>query len=408
MRVNPKSDGAEGPKEDPGSDSQSCESAGTGPGENGLIPGRLRRLCSQVGTRLHHAIHSLRFGLRVILGVACGLFSAWMLVYGMPLSALFGASLTAGTFTSLRSYLPIWGLGIGWLFVPLVIWQISLPEYAVETRQLACTASAASSEPYNWCEDVDYREPDLSRQGAILTLREHLAISGFNVVLATGGFLTGHSAVAWETLALMTAPSPLADATGRPIEKRRFLCQPGAPEDGTTYTWASDFFLDSQYFRQQASQLVSHARDGKPQQTVGPISGTPPLLGANNNDMFFRGPRPVTLRTALALVVPGQLRARRSKPGSVEVTWSGQIYYPSRAGFQIGLPTLHGTYQVRVDEAAFCALQMDGWMGPYRQEWVASVAVEDPRLQPPRVGRSDPGGFEALIRKGVGLWTTQD
>jgi hypothetical protein len=55
------------------------------------------------------------------------------------------------------------------------------------------------------------------------------------------------------------------------------------------------------------------------------------------------------------------------------VTWAGPIYYPPRAAFSIPLPTLHGTYDVRLDEAIFCGLQMDGAAQPYRLRWTTTI-----------------------------------
>jgi len=283
-----------------------------------------------------------------------------------------------------------------------VIWQVALPEYAVETRRLACVASTAAGAPYPMCEKVDYRPPDPEENGAVFTSRERLAASGFNAVLATGGFLTGHSEVAWETLQLMRAPSAISNPTGRPIRERRSMCQLGAASAGATYTWESDFFLDSAFFRQKVARLAERARASG--QAAGPVSAALPLGGRGNNQVYFSKGPAVTLRTALALYVPGStLTARQAESGALTVTWSGPIRYPPRAAFQVPLWTVHGTYEVRVDEAIFCGLQMDGWMGPYRQEWRATIAPNDPRLDDPKVRQSNTTGLEALLRAPMGL-----
>jgi hypothetical protein len=339
----------------------------------------------------------MKTALRALAALLCGTFSLWMGIYGMPLSALFGLAITAGTFTCLRRRIGTKWVLIAWLSVPLVIWQVALPEYAVETRRLACVASAAAGTPYPMCETVSYRPPDPKESGSVFTLREKLAASGFNAVLAPGGLMTGHSEVAWETLQLMRTPSPMLNPTGRPIGERRGLCQHGAASKGTTYTWQSDFFLDSAFFRQTVAGLAKRARTAGP--SAGPVSAALPLGGRGNNQVYFSKGQAVTLRTVLALYVPGpQLTARRAESGALTVTWSGPIRYPPRAAFRFPLWTVHGTYDVRVDEAIFCGLQMDGWMGPYRQEWTATIDPNDSRLQDPKVRQSNPTGLEALVR----------
>jgi hypothetical protein len=40
-------------------------------------------------------------------------------------------------------------------------------------------------------------------------------------------------------------------------------------------------------------------------------------------------------------------------------------------------PTLHGTYDVRLDEAIFCGLQMDGAAQPYRLRWTTTIPLDD-------------------------------
>ena len=339
----------------------------------------------------------LKTALRVAAALACGAFSLWMGIYGMPLSALFGLAVTGLTFTCLRQRIGTKWILIAWLSVPLVIWQVALPEYAVETRRLACVASAAAGSPYPMCEKVSYRPPDPKETGSVFTLREKLAASGFNAVLAAGGLMTGHSEVAWETLQLMRSPSPISKPTARTIRERQSLCQLGAASNGATYRWQSDFFLDSAFFRQKVAGLAKRARAAG--QSAGPISAALPLGGTGNNQVYFSKGQAVTLRTALALYVPGpQLTARRAESGALTVIWSGPIRYPPRAAFRFPLWTVHGTYDVRVDEAIFCGLQMDGWMGPYRQEWTATIDSNDPRLQAPKVRQSNPTGLEALVR----------
>jgi len=69
----------------------------------------------------------------------------------------------------------------------------------------------------------------------------------------------------------------------------------------------------------------------------------------------------------------------------------GPINHPSRAAFRFKLRTMHGTYDLRVDEAPFCAIQRDGWMNPWWQERTATVLLEDPRLSEPMSNRSNHG-----------------
>jgi hypothetical protein len=62
-------------------------------------------------------------------------------------------------------------------------------------------------------------------------------------------------------------------------------------------------------------------------------------------------------------------------------------------------PTLHGTYDVRLDEAIFCGLQTDGAAQPYRLRWATTIPLDDRRLRAPQVHASDPGQFERLLRR---------
>jgi hypothetical protein len=343
--------------------------------------------------------------LRLAAGAVCLVFALWMGLYGMPLSAIFGLALTAATFSPLRRRVPRRATLAGWLLVPLVIWQVALPEYAVQTRRLACTASHASGGAYAWCDGVAYRAPDLDAPGPVFTLRERLAVSGFNVVLATGGVLTGHGAAARETLLLMVAPATMPGPMARPIRERQRLCRYGAERGGATLAGSSGFFLDSRFFRRRTAELARQARRQAPGAEVGPLPAAIPMSGATNNEVYFRGDAPAaTLRTALALMVPGPTLSARRLPGeAMEVTWRGPVFYPARAGFGFRLPTVHGTYDLRLDEAPFCGLLMDGWMAPYTQTWTTTVDLDDPRLTAPRVGQTEPTGLEALARAAYGL-----
>ena len=327
-----------------------------------------------------------------------------MALYGMPISAGFGLALTAATFTSLRRRLPAYGVLAGWALIPLVIWQVALPEYATETRRLACRASAASGAPYSWCTSVPYEPPEDGTP--VYSARERLAIHGFNHVLAAGGFLTGHCAVAWETLQLSYADAPGLTPRAlrqRPLSKRARRCRLGAGDTGPEVTWTSDFFLDSAQLRGPASQLARELAGRPVGATAGPVSAALRRTGTTNNSVYRpgprRGPESITLGTALALYVPRPtLTATRRAGDRIQVTWAGPIYYPPRAAFSIPLPTLHGTYDVRLDEAIFCGLQMDGAAQPYRLRWTTTIPLDDPRLRAPQVHASDPGRFERLLR----------
>lgn len=326
-----------------------------------------------------------------------------MALYGMWGSAVFGGVLTALSFSPYRRRVPRWGIAAGWLLVPLVIWQIALPEYAMETRRLACRATAAAGTPYSMCDEVDYDPPAAAKTGPVFSLRERLALHGFNHIMAAGGALTGHQAVAWETLLLSWVSTGEGEPTPeelrqRPIRERGSRCNQETDRSAPIVTTRSDFFLDSKEMRRRVARLAVRAETVEVGESVAPVSGTVTLAGPSNNTVYGRRERPLTLRTALALYVPGaELTATRVSADKMRIQWSGAMLYPPRAAFSIDLPTLHGTYQVRLDEAVFCGLQMDGSMQPYVQVWETVISLDDPRLHPPRVDQNDPGWFERVV-----------
>ena len=106
-----------------------------------------------------------------------------------------------------------------------------------------------------------------------------------------------------------------------------------------------------------------------------------------------------SLRVALALEVgDSAVAATRRADGSVDAAWTGTIHYPGwDVAFAAPLPSLSGPKILRVSEAVFCGMQVDGAMAPYALTFRWTLPAADPRLRAPLSEQAEQGWFEALL-----------
>ena len=352
---------------------------------------------------------------RVIMGLrwaVTGLllpFSLWMALYRMPLSAAFGVLLCA-------LVAPLWRPGlergaavalVALGILVLFVWNVSLREYAQETRRLGCLVRVAQGIGTMGCDGVDLARAAGDRTGPLFTWRERQGIRGFNVLLALGGELTGFDEVAWETLALDFASDPgVRDAT---LRARRRLCRPGAASGGPQQSKRDDFAMASPAVRRAVSTLAGRAAGlGEGQELrLGPVPVPFGGAGGGNNTVYSRFLAADSTRVALALYVPdGAISGRARREGGttwLDLAWTGGIYYPAGPAFSFPVPTLLGKVDVRVDESLFCGLQMDGAFVPYGMTWEWTVRADDPRLRPDRQEIPDRTLFERAAALVLGV-----
>ncbi|MGC4118744.1 MAG: hypothetical protein QM765_30130 [Myxococcales bacterium] len=342
------------------------------------------------------------FFARLLACAAWAAFAAWLFVYAMPLSGLLAL-------LGLWALLPFplaptalspgarraagWAVvAVGTAAVPLV----GLPEYAATTNALHCRALGFMGvAPSADCDRTEVERGSATARsgGPLFTARERLGVHGFNHLLALGGLVVGLPEVAWETAAMSWSPNPLPDAAS--AEQRRSQCSAShglasarkaslAPSREA----GSDFAMRSPEIRRTLRALLS----------TNP--GTPQASAVHFLRQGYGGVvRRDSLRVALALEVgDSALAAIRRNDGRIEAAWTGTIHYPGGdVAFSVELPTALGPRVLRVSEAVFCGMQVDGAMAPYPLTFRWTLAPDDPRLAQPEVDRPDRGWLEALV-----------
>ena len=148
------------------------------------------------------------FFLRWFLCIPWLLFSIWMFLYSMPLSGIYSLML-------LWSLMPLEREKTAWmtiLFAPVFIWNVGLMEYGLKTIDLHCRVLGYSGtkSPPEFCG----YQPDAfatgrnHTEGPLFDRKEQMGVHGFNMILATGGLLSGLKEVAWETAYMSFVPDP--------------------------------------------------------------------------------------------------------------------------------------------------------------------------------------------------------
>jgi len=361
--------------------------------------------------------------LRWLAVVTALLFCIWMFLFAMWCSGLFGLLLTylvaplpkgrvLRTRWRKRSLLGRAGITTAILFATaLFIHEVALPEYAAEARRLGCVARGAfaGQEPPlrmpDWCgAPRSYRRP-ADDTGPVFSTREHLAISGFNLVLAAGGALSGFPEVAWETLALNFVDEPIEELSNLPLRNRWRRCQPGASRGVEPLRRESDFAMASPTIRSAVASLAARAAQhhSPGPLELGRVAVRWPQRSGSTNALYRHLAREDSLRTALALWVPGAHltgQASDTDQGTrLDLQWQGEISYPVKPAFRFRLDTLIRSEPVVVvvDEGIFCGAAMDGWFTPYPLQWSWSIMLPDERLTPENLSRAEPTLAERLL-----------
>jgi hypothetical protein len=330
-----------------------------------------------------------------------------MFLYAMPWSALHGMlgawalwPSAPGGRAGLRAAAATVILGAGVFTVPLV----GLPEYATTTNALHCRALGfTGARPSADCEPEEVaRGAAVARDGGSLyTARERLGVHGFNLLLAAGGWLVGLDEVAWETAALSVLPNPLpADAT---TEQRRAQCRASYSAAATRAASLAEPLTRRSDFPMRSARVRSAVADGAAR--LGPEPGSELDLGelhfvsgSTNVDAYSGALVGDSLRVALALEVGDSRLALRRRPDkAIEVTWTGTIHYPDAdIAFAVPLPLPWGPPVLRVSEAVFCGMHVDGAMNPYPLTYTWTLSPSDPRIGADR-DRPERGPFEAAL-----------
>ena len=332
-------------------------------------------------------------------------FVAWMLAWGMLISAawalLFAWSARPWSPPSRLRSSGIFGLGL------VLVGLIGLPEYARTANTLHCRAlgfTGASPRAHTACSpEALAAGRQVARDGGpLLSTRERLAVHGFNLLMAAGGYATGLPEVADETLWLSLASDPLAEDGGMiaaSTQQRRQQCQASsssaavlAPEIRRN----SDFLLRSGVVR--AAVATALPRLGR---TPGDTVKTQPLHWVRS-DSYTWSLQHDSVRVALALEVEdSRAMLERQDDGRVMLRWTGHMHYPPQDInlIDVPLPTLLGPTRLRLSETIFCAMHVDGAMNPYHMVWQTLLDEDDPRLRDGRQAESEAG----LLHRAAGF-----
>lgn len=327
---------------------------------------------------------------RLVASVRLGLaalalpFVGWLFLYGMVLGglhALLGvaALLPVPPRGWIADALRVLVLLAGVLTVPL----IGLPEYAATTNALHCrTLGFTGARAPADCAPEDVAEgARVAREGGpLFSARERLGVHGFNLLLAAGALPFGLPEVAWETAAMSWTPDTLpADAT---TAQRRARCRSATlPEGALAAREAdSDFPMRSASVRRSiAAALPRLGAQAGARVDAGAVHF---VHASSNNEGYAAALLQDSVRVALALEVDdSRLALERRADGRIDVTWSGSLSYPGvDVAFAVPLPTLLGPRTLRVSEAVFCGMHIDGAMAPYTLDWRWTLDPDDPRL----------------------------
>jgi hypothetical protein len=262
-------------------------------------------------------------------------------------------------------------LAVGLAAVPLV----GLPEYAATTNRLHCrTLGFMGSTPPKDCRAADLAEGRrVARAGGPLyTPRERLGVHGFNHLLALGGFAAFLPEVAWETLWMSWAPDPFAEEGGAPrapLAARRAQCSASKGTPGHRLAPARQADGDVAARSPKVRRMVA---DGLPR--LGRAPGSTVALGpvhfigkGSNLEAYAHAFVHDSLRAALALEVDNSRISLHRQTQGVEARWTGTVHYPGDdRSFEFPFPSVTGPpFMLRVSEAIFCGMQVDGAMNPY-------------------------------------------
>jgi hypothetical protein len=238
-----------------------------------------------------------------------------------------------------------------------------------------------------YCEHVEYDRWRGGDTGAVLSVREQWAVRWLNVSMAAGGTLLGFEDVAYETLLLMHGSSPelRAEQQALPLRERQSWCSQAGATAQAEHEAHGTIALESARARKLVSALGEGLNNGE--------AATAPLRWGNYAS------RDQTWATTLALWVPQSTMTVRRDGDTLQTAWTGTLLYPATSEIAVRLPRPIGEpFRFALDEALFCAAQLDGVFVPYRMTWRADIARDDARLRAPLMNANAPGIVESFVR----------
>jgi hypothetical protein len=358
--------------------------------------------------------------LRWFLCLPWFLFTVWMFIYSMPLSGIYSLML-------LWVLMPLERQETSWftiLFAPIFIWNVGFIEYGLKTIDLHCRVLGYSGtkSPPTFCSfrPESFQKGRNHTEGALFTKSEQMGVHGFNVLLATGGLMTGLKEVAWETayMSFVADPSDKGMVNERKSVRLK-QCDGGkSAQKKEISEGRGAFLLDSSTIRKLIAKNVrtgSKVKDGnpktfRPQNVVFKASTT--SVG-NDNSYYGALMKRDNFKAPITLVVPdGKLHMEALHNGTepiFDVQWKGTISYPPNALFVFPIPTIwqlsflqshtnmQSEFPLLLSEGIFCGMQIDGAMNPYTQVWKTKVPVSDPRFSDAGKKESVHGPIEFLL-----------
>ncbi|GDX82480.1 hypothetical protein LBMAG42_42910 [Deltaproteobacteria bacterium] len=366
------------------------------------------------GSRLRVAFRALR----IALALPWLAFTAWLFVYGMPLSGIHAclgvwvlwpskpSKPASAARPWARRFAALAILSASVATVPLV----GLPEYATTTNRLHCrTLGFTGARAPGDCDaaEVARGKHIAAENGRLFSTRERLGVHGFNLVLATGGYLVGFPEVADETALMSFVADPLP--AGASVAQRRAQCRASYGDSpsklavlGAPRTIHSDFPMRTSRVRGAVAKGV--ARLGKAEGSTLDLGEVHFVSGHTDLDAYSGALLGHSLRVALALEVgDSRLALKRGANATIDVTWTGTIHYPGDdIAFAAPLPLPWSPPMLRVSETVFCGMQIDGAMNPFVLTHTWTLEADDPRIHA-EVDESERGLGERLALAVVGL-----
>ena len=310
------------------------------------------------------------------------------------------------------------------LFAPVFIWNVGLMEYGLKTIDLHCRVLGYSGmkSPPEFCgyQPEAFTKGRNHTEGPLFDKKEQMGVHGFNMILATGGVISGLKEVAWETAYMSFVPDPSDKGM---INERKSIrlkqCDGGrSVQKKEISEGRGTFLLDSSTIR---SLVATHVRAGskvkegtpkkfKPQKVIFKAS----TKGGGNDNLYYGAlMQSDNFKAPITLVVPdGKLHVEAKYDGNepvFDIQWKGTISYPPNAQFIFPIPTIWQLPQLQpytnvdkefpllLSEGIFCGMQIDGVMNPYTQVWKTTAPVSDPRFTDTGKKESVHGPIEYLL-----------
>ena len=367
-------------------------------------------------------------GLRLLVSGLWFLFMLWMLTYEMYISFVYSSAMLWVFLPSAqKDKKKSWKAPAILLFSPIVIWNIGLVEYGLKTIDLHCRVLGYFSDTGKVTKPAfcsirpdAYAQGKRHTDGPLFTTVEHIGVHGFNVLVATGGFVAGLPEVAWETLYMSFAEDPVESGiVNEPKKIRQKQCMGGkSAQKKSSSRGRGDWMLTSKTVRQLVAKNVKRASKVSPgnpktfsKKTL--AFKTEGKHGNSDNGYYGELLRTDNLRVPLTLVVPDgtiHQEAYASSDGPViDVMWKGTISYPPNAQFKFDIPTIYQLpflqpytgqtkpFPLLISEGMFCGMTLDGAMNVYTQEWHTTVSVDDERLSDTGKLESEQGWIETVL-----------